>query len=169
MRLFLMRHATTEKPSHASDFERLLTNEGKEEALEAAKFLHEYQIDKILVSYVKRTMQTCNLLQELINVSELEIVTELYNSDDNAILNLISQQEERNKHILVIGHNPLIYDIALMLANKNSKHYELLVNSVMPPARVVVIDFSNIDSWQNIANNHGEIIDIFTPETNSPK
>ena len=164
MRLLLMRHAETEKTKDNNDFERLLTEHGKLEAAAAARFLHEYQIDKMLVSYAKRAMQTSNIIQEQVTPADLEIVTELYNSDQDMIINLLSFQEDHNKHILVVGHNPLIYDVALTLAERNSAKYELLIDTAMPTGRVIVIDFPTIDSWQGIHNAKGTITEVFTPD-----
>lgn len=87
MRLLLMRHANTEKPKSNNDFERLLTARGKLEAAASAKFLYEYQIDKMLVSYAKRTIQTSSIIQEQVTSANLEIVTELYNSNQDMIIN----------------------------------------------------------------------------------
>lgn len=163
MRLLLMRHANTENPNSKDDFERLLTQQGKEEAAKAANFLHEHQIDKIIVSYAKRTMQTSSIIQEKVEAAETEIVTELYKGDLELIIELLASQEDRNKHILVIGHNPLIYNVVLELAQSNSKEYEFLIETTMPTARIVVIDFSEIDNWQQIKQTKGTIIETFTP------
>ena len=163
MRLLLMRHANTENPNSKDDFERLLTQQGKEEAAKAANFLYEHQIDKIIVSYAKRTMQTSSIIQEKVEAAETEIVTELYKGDLELIIELLASQEDQNKHILVIGHNPLIYNVVLELAQSNSKEYEFLIETIMPTARIVVIDFSEIDNWQQIKQTKGTIIETFTP------
>lgn len=164
MRLFLMRHASTEAAGNKQDFQRELTEIGKSEALEAATFLHNYQIDKIMVSYVKRTMQTSNIILEQREVAEIEMVTELYGESEEAAMNLLLGQEVRNKNILVIGHNPVIYRLALALANPESEGYEQLVQTSMPPARIVVIDFPGINAWDQIEDMQGEIVKIFTPK-----
>jgi phosphohistidine phosphatase len=162
MRLFLMRHANTEAAGNKEDFQRELTEIGKDEASRAATFLRDYQIDKILVSYVKRTMQTSNIILEQTEVAEIEMVTELYGENEEAAMNLLLTQEERNKHILVIGHNPVIYRLALALANPESENYEQLVQTSMPPSRVIVIDFQGINAWDQIEETKGEIVKIFT-------
>jgi phosphohistidine phosphatase len=165
MRLLLMRHANTESPKDGYDFERLLTKHGKLEAAEAAKFLNRHQIDKILVSYAKRTMQTSKIIEELVTPAESEIVTELYEGDIDMVINLLCEQEDRNKHILVIGHNPLIYDIALTLANHDSDQYEFLRSSMMPTGRIIILDFPKIHNWHELNASKGNILEIFTPKT----
>lgn len=163
MRLMLMRHAKTESGHEKEDFQRVLTDLGKEQAEQAANFLHEHQIDKTLVSYVKRTMQTSSIIAEKVTAKESEMVSELYEGDENAIINLIASQEDHNKHLLVIGHNPLIYNVAISLSNNNSDKYNELIASSMPTARIVIIDFPNINSWEEIRFQKGDIIEIFTP------
>ncbi|CAN0578043.1 unnamed protein product [Ectocarpus sp. 12 AP-2014] len=163
MRLMLMRHAETEKGYEKEDFKRLLTDLGKKEAAQAANFLHNYRIDKMLVSYVKRTMQTSNIISEKVAAEESEIVSELYDGDENNIINLIASQEDRHKHLLLIGHNPLIYNVAMSLANSNSDKYNMLISTSMPTARIIIIDFPNMDNWKGILTQKGDIIEIFTP------
>ncbi|GAB4162328.1 MAG: histidine phosphatase family protein [Rickettsiaceae bacterium] len=165
MRLLLMRHANTEVAENKKDFERVLTEQGKQEAIQAAKFLHQYQIDKIIVSYVKRTMQTASIIQEQVPAAELQMVTELYEGSQEDIINLLTNQDDRSKHILVIGHNPLIYTTILELVETDTKEYDVLVQSSMPTARIVIIDFPEISDWHEITSKKGKITKIFTPDT----
>jgi phosphohistidine phosphatase len=164
MRLMLMRHANTEDGQEKEDFQRVLTELGKTEAAQAADFLHEHQIDKVLVSFVKRTMQTSKIIEEKASVKEIEIVTELYEGGEDAIINLLASQEDHNKHLLVIGHNPLIYNVAMSLSKNDSPEYNELIATAMPTARIIIIDFREINSWGKIRNQKGDIIEIFTPK-----
>lgn len=163
MRLFLMRHANTEAAGHKEDAQRELTEVGRREALEAATFLRDYQIDKMLISYVTRTKQTSSIILEQIEVAETEVVTELYGENEEVAMDLLLAQEAKNKHILVIGHNPLIYRLGLAFTNPESEGYEQLVQTSMPTARIIVIDFHDIHSWDHLKEAKGEIVEIFTP------
>ncbi len=167
MKLLLMRHADTEQSLEKQDFERLLTDQGQADAREAANFLHPYKIDKIIVSYAKRTMQTANIIEEKVLISEREVIKELYNGTEENVIELLSNQEDSNKQILVIGHNPLIYRLALEISDSDLEEFEFLSNSSMPPARIVVIDFSSINSWKELKNHKGKIIEIFTPSSST--
>jgi phosphohistidine phosphatase len=159
-----MRHANTEDGQGKEDFQRILTDLGKEEAAQAADFLHEHQIDKTLVSYVKRTMQTSKIIEEKAPAEETEMVTELYEGGEDAIIDLIAAQEDRNKHLLVIGHNPLIYNVAMSLSKNDSPEYSKLIATSMPTARIIIIDFHDIDSWDEIHKQKGDIFEVFTPQ-----
>jgi phosphohistidine phosphatase len=166
MMLFLMRHAHTEQSLEGQDFERVLTDRGKTEADEVANFLKTYKVDKMIVSYVKRTVQTANIIQEKMLIPEIEIVTELYNSNKETVLNLICNQEGKN--ILVVGHNPLIYTLALEIAENTNEKFEFLAHSSMPPARIIAIDFPSIQRWNELKDNKGQIVEIFTPTFKLP-
>ena len=162
MRLFLMRHADTEVAIGKQDFERDLTLKGKKEAAEGAKFLGNYQVDKIIVSYVKRTKQTADIILDSITVAEKEIVTELYKSDEYKVINLIESQPASQKNILIIGHNPIIFKTATLIVEQSGNQYDHLMNTSMPTGRIIVIDF-DIDSWDQISLKKGNIAEIFTP------
>jgi phosphohistidine phosphatase len=166
MRLMLMRHAETEKAHGKEDFQRVLTTAGKKEADNAAEFLCEYQIDKVLVSYAQRAMQTLCIISQKITFAKSETANELYEGNEQTIINIIKSQEDHHKHLLIIGHNPLIYNIALILSNSNSDKYNDLLHRSMPTAQIVVIDFYGSDNWEKIQLQTGEIVKIFSPSKN---
>ncbi|NRB10326.1 MAG: histidine phosphatase family protein [Rickettsiaceae bacterium] len=168
MRLFLMRHATTEDGKNKEDVARLLTEEGKEEAAKAREFIDDYHLDKVLVSYVKRAVQTANIIIDNPNdpedkiVSNIEIVTDLYRESEEKVIELIKNQEDKDKNILIVGHNPIIYNVITRLSSKNTAKYDELIQNQMVPAKIVILDFT-IDSWLDIAEDSGEIKEIFIP------
>lgn len=163
MRLMFMRHANTESGVNKADVQRILTDLGKNEAEQAAEFLKNYQIDKVIVSHAKRAMQTAKIITDRLELNGADIASELYEGDEDAIINVLSSQESYNKHLLVIGHNPLIYNVLLSMVNNNSNHYNDLIESAMPTACIVIIDFNNIVNWENLRKNMGEVVNIFTP------
>lgn len=162
--LSLMRHATAKNAGPgAQDLDRMLSEHGQKEAAQAGEHLRQYKIDKSIISFAKRTLQTFELTSRNFKKTRSEIVTDLYQNDNpDVIYDLLNAQKSSEKHILIIGHNPLIYEVAFMLANPNSKHHEFLISTMMPPARVITMKFADIDDWQNIAPGGGEILDVFT-------
>lgn len=149
MKLFLMRHAEAKTLNHQDDRLRELTQKGKKEAEEAAAFLQKYKIDKILVSNAVRTIQTGEIIYNKINSAKFEICPELYASTSEDIIELISRQQDQDKNILVIAHNPGIFDTALELVH-GSPEYESIVKNGMPTARIIKLELDNISSWRNI-------------------
>lgn len=161
MRLILMRHAQTEVGYDKEDFDRVLTDIGKGEAEQAGNFLDNYQIEKVLSSSAKRAVQTCNIITEQISAQNIEIVHELYEGDEERIIDLLSTQEDHDKHILVIGHNPLIYNLALELADENDSKYNDFLDYSMPTACIIVMEFRDIYNWQQIRDQKAKILAIF--------
>jgi phosphohistidine phosphatase len=152
MKLFLMRHAEAKPLNHQDDRLRELTEKGIKEAEEAATFLQKYKIDKILVSNAVRTIQTGEIIRNKINSAKFEICPQLYSSTSEDIIELICQQDDQNRNILVIAHNPGILNAALELVEYDSPEYELIVSNGMPTARIIKIELDNISSWQNLIN-----------------
>ncbi len=150
MNLFLMRHAEAKPLNNQDDYLRELTAKGIKEAEEAAAFLKKYKIDKILVSNAVRTIQTGEIIRNKINSAKLEICPELYASTSEDIIELISQQEDQNRHILIIAHNPGILNAALALVEYESPEYKSIVKNGMPTARIIKIELDNISSWKNL-------------------
>ncbi|MDC0865241.1 hypothetical protein OAP56_04775 [Rickettsiaceae bacterium] len=97
------------------------------------------------------------------SLGKVEIVEELYKQNCEKIIDLLSMQENKFKSVLIIGHNPHIYDLILEFAQHNTKEYAYLLETTMPPARIVVINFPNIHNWQDIRTTKGKIEEIFTP------
>lgn len=178
LRLIIMRHATTERASGFDDTIRELTDIGKKEAEECGKFLSHYKIDKALVSHIQRAHDTSCIIFDNYHIFETprtELVDELYRvhqSSAISALNLISRQDDEDIHLFVLGHNPIIYKLCLWCANpdpKVSPDYYKLEESLMPPGRIVIIDFHHMNHWKEIHNskNTGQIKTIFTPDVNN--
>ncbi|HJK86995.1 MAG TPA: histidine phosphatase family protein [Candidatus Megaira endosymbiont of Nemacystus decipiens] len=165
MRLLIMRHAEAENSSLV-DFNRTLSPNGLEEAKKAAVFLQDHQIDKIISSYVKRTMQTSNIIMQDIPAIELEMVTEFYEGTIEEIFELLSQQSDLHKNILLVGHNPLIHQLVLSLTSKEDRYYSDVSDSTMETAQLIMIEFPELFDWQNIKPGSGNIIEIFIPDKN---
>jgi len=150
MRLFLMRHAEAEEAGFKSDISRDLTQNGNNQALLASTRLVEYDISKMLVSPANRTRQTAEIIQSKIHCPKLEILPELYGSRAEEIIKIISSQNNIDKNLLVIAHNPGIFKAALKLTAPDSAQYDILLENGMPPANIIILDFPGISSWSEI-------------------
>ena len=65
------------------------------------------------MSNAVRTIQTGEIIYNKINSTKFEICPELYASTSEDIIELISRQQDQDKNILVIAHNPGIFEAAL--------------------------------------------------------
>ena len=153
MKLFLMRHAEAKEAKQMDDIFRELTNKGIQEAEKAIEFLQSYQINKILVSSAKRTMQTAEIIQKKLMCPQFEVLPELYASSSSKIVEVISKQDDKDKIILLIAHNPGIFNTALKFVTSDSLEYDLLIESGMPTAKIINLDFPHLKHWSDIKNN----------------
>ena len=123
--LCLMRHAEAEKGG--DDHARPLTAHGISQARKAAQWLQEQGIrpDFIISSDAVRTRQTADIIGP-----NPQLTRDLYLAEAQTIFDLIPQDFET---VLIMAHNPGIYELALRLAGKNGE--ELLG---MPTATIAV-------------------------------
>ncbi|RYE06346.1 MAG: hypothetical protein EOP33_03950 [Rickettsiaceae bacterium] len=161
--LILMRHADSLPTIDGEDFNRVLSPRGIHQATKAAKLLTSYQIDKILVSPALRTKQTMEIINEELKIKQIETQEELYSANKQSIFDMITNQSDEIKSLMIIGHNPEIYASIFDMIddNSDSKNYEKLVKSLMPPAGIVVIAFQGTCNWFNINKmGNGRVVNI---------
>lgn len=120
-RLTLMRHGDAQwKDPGISDFERPLNRRGLAEAETMAIRLAELAIkpDLLLVSPARRTVQTADALaRELATPSRnIRHVEELYLARAQDIFAHVRSTGPKVQHLMIIGHNPGISELARQLA-----------------------------------------------------
>lgn len=124
MNLYLMRHGIA-VPRDAggihSDRERPLTQKGIKRMRKAAKGLSALAIpfDQILSSPLTRSRQTAELIAEVLNIKKrLEEIQEL--APDRTAQDLLSALTpyRGEKHLLLVGHEPLLSETASFLLSR---------------------------------------------------
>jgi thymidylate synthase (FAD) len=139
-RIILMRHAEAEDRSNEGDFFRKLTEKGKAQAAAAAEFISKFVVDKAIVSTSVRTKQTLDIVLDRVNIDNIEYSGAIYDRSQKEIMELLCNQSDDITNILIIGHNPTIYELALFLTNNDPK----LINFSMTPASVIVIQIQDL-------------------------
>lgn len=116
MRVLIMRHG--EAGMHApSDAERSLTEFGKAHSIEAAKWIATQltsfnisQLDKALVSPYLRAQQTLNAVSTVLNINNIETVSELTPSGNEErvadYLRVLAGQGVSS--VMIVSHLPLV-------------------------------------------------------------
>jgi phosphohistidine phosphatase len=122
--LVLLRHAKAETPGELPDFERRLTTVGESDADAAGAWLADERLrpDLVLCSPAARTRQTWQgvsiaLAQGLPSSGAPEVRYEkgLYGGGRTEVFDLLRTVPEEVKTVLVVGHNPTISDVSLLL------------------------------------------------------
>ena len=161
-RLILMRHGDAPSAVDMQDSDRQLSSQGRLGVLEAATFLSKVTLDKLVVSAVKRTMETADLILTKTSPKEISYSKELYLKDSTEIIEFCTNIEDSVNTLMLIGHNPSIYQIALSLCSSEDEQYDYLIATGMQAARIIMIDF-DITTWRGLKNTVGSITAIFTP------
>ena len=118
-RLLLMRHAKAE-PHAGTDTDRPLTDSGRRQAAEAARFLAAAGVmpDRALVSSARRTEETWSVLRETMGcTAEGELRDALYGAEPETILEILRELDDAHRTVLLVGHNPAVWQLAGMLVD----------------------------------------------------
>jgi phosphohistidine phosphatase len=123
--LVLLRHAKAETPGELPDFDRRLTTRGETDADAAGSWLADQRIhpDLVFCSPAARTRQTWQGVSIALaqarpdgGVSaEVRYEKGLYAGGRTEVLDLVRGVPDAVRTILVVGHNPTISEVSILL------------------------------------------------------
>jgi phosphohistidine phosphatase len=127
-RLTLMRHANAQwKDPQISDFDRPLNRRGSSEAEAMSRRLIELKLIPtiVLTSSARRAQQTADIVAQELGLPHRSTRTDegLYLAPAEDILRVIRTTGPRIPHLMIVGHNPGITELANLLAP--AAHIEL--------------------------------------------
>jgi phosphohistidine phosphatase len=122
-RLTLMRHANAQwEDPQITDFERPLNRRGAAEAEAIARRLAELNLtpDLLITSPARRTQQTADIVTCELGLTARHVRIEelLYLARAEDILKIVQTTGPRVPHLMIIGHNPGVSDLARLLAKQ---------------------------------------------------
>jgi len=165
MRLMLLRHAKAEKAeSGTPDRDRRLNGRGRKDSAQIAAYMAQHGLlpDRILVSPAARTRETWeHMVSAFSPAPPVAYEDRLYEAGPEAITAVIKDAGRSASALLVIGHNPGLYDTArLLLAHRGGAAHQL--ENELPTAGLIVIDFAGND-WRELAPGSGRLKLFATP------
>jgi len=165
MRLMLLRHAKAEKAEPGMrDRDRRLNARGREDAARIGAHMvrHALLPDRVAVSSAQRTRETWERMAPAFSTSPpVGYEDRLYDADAAAILAVIKATDRAASALMVIGHNPGLYDaVRLLLARRGGEADQL--DDGLPTSGLVVIDFAE-DDWRKLAARSGRLKGFVTP------
>ena len=117
--LHLLRHAKSswDEPG-LPDHERPLAPRGRKAAKKLARYLHDQEIrpDLVLCSSARRTRETLERIRSSLGEPVVEIEDALYGAGSDDLLARLRRVPEGVGSALLIGHNPGLQDLGLVLA-----------------------------------------------------
>lgn len=170
-RLMLLRHAKTESDAPSGeDFDRALDRRGHADSADIGRWLASspYRADLVLISPALRARQTWDgmvpSLSETGARTDVAYLPDLYLADPADLLRIIRDAATQDpRTLMVIGHNPGLHEMALMLAGTTgdfAMRHALAGN--LPTSGLVVIDFDG-DDWRNVMFRRGRLVLFVSP------
>jgi phosphohistidine phosphatase len=142
MKLYLVQHAKA--ASEQTDPQRPLTKEGRNEIQKVAAFIKPLNlcVDYLWHSGKKRSVQTAEILAEVIKVKTLTTHDGLGPSDDVTVIR--NELITTSGDIMIVGHLPFLSKLAsLLLAGAESANTVAFKNG-----GIVCLNYSEENQWQ---------------------
>lgn len=162
--LLLLRHAKSSwNDPGQSDHDRTLTPRGRR----AAELVGLYLAQRgdlpslVLCSSAQRALDTLEPLLRRVGVP-FEARRELYLADPDALLASLAQIDDRERSVLVIGHNPGLHELALLLVRHGDDATRARLREGFPTAALAVLELA-IPRWDEIRAGCGTLVELRVP------
>ena len=174
-RLMLLRHAKTEHDAPSGrDHDRRLDERGRLDAGAIGTWIgrHPPLPDTVLVSTAVRARQTWEIARDAIKdvaperspQPQVELLDELYGAEPTQLLRTIRMAEVSDPaRLMLIGHNPGMHELALMLAGSGDAAAKKSLEDNLPTAGLAILDFA-IDDWSEVAFRRGKLVRFTSPK-----
>ena len=165
--LLLLRHAkSTWDDPMLSDHARPLNARGRQAAAAMRRAMHDLGLapDLVLVSSARRTLQTLAMLEPWDDTPLIEPLDGLYLASAPQMLGILNEVAETTRSVLLLGHNPGLHELALLLAGEalgnDSPAARRLAKSYPTGA---LAEFTVIRPWSLLAAGGGRLTRFLAP------
>ncbi|MCF6275831.1 MAG: histidine phosphatase family protein [Robiginitomaculum sp.] len=169
-RLFLLRHAIAVNEISDGDISRALAPKGKEDARALGQYMldNSYVPDLVLCSPARRTRETLEGLQNHLEINNINKPDILYSGSTGDYLHEIQQCEDSHQNILIIAHNPSIYELLILLAAQGDDSMMQRLSEGYAPATLSIINCI-CEKWADIQPAENELYALVNPmDYNAP-
>lgn len=164
--LHLLRHAKSSTEEGREDHERPLSRRGREAAGRIGKHLSATagSFDLVLCSSARRTRETLDLvLTEFPTRPRCLIEGGLYLAGGDRLIARLRRLDRLDANVLLVGHNPGLHELALALADKNSRYFDELASGKFPTAAYATFDVAT--DWSDLGRSRHRLIGYVTPKS----
>ena len=162
--VILLRHGKSSwSDSTLADIDRPLAPRGERASRKLAKYIRWKRIRPALVlcSPALRTRQTLEAVEASLGKRcVVEVVPELYAASEQELLERLRALPERVASVMLIGHNPGLQNLALVLASHGA-HLPLLQEKFPTGALATLVVRSA--SWSALSAGEAELVDYVVP------
>src|ERR1700677_4497654 len=144
-RLLLLRHAKAEAPAGGEDYERALTNRGREDARRMGDLIAARGLvpDLLIYSSAERTRETAEIVaanwpKRVKSVAE----DGLYEASRQFVMLKVRNAPDRAGVAMIVGHNPAIGELANHLTASAAKEDRSRMAAAVTTCASSLLDFS---------------------------
>ena len=160
--LLVLRHAKAAGEPGVDDIERPLTGGGRRDASAAGRWLLDRGItpDWVLCSSARRTRQTWEQIRAALGDAApgddaVSFGQRLYDAGAQDLLDLVNEQPDDARTLLMVGHNPASGQLVALLTGR--------LDIAFPACALAVVRVG--ESWAAVAPGGGELAGLWTPHT----
>jgi phosphohistidine phosphatase len=164
-RLLLLRHAKAAPLTQEDDFDRALTEGGRDDARRIGQWMAQENFvpDRCLYSGAARARETYEILATALpRAVEAVEQNALYEATRFLILGLLRELPASARAHLIVGHNPGMAEVANLLTGEGAAAERLRLASKFPTAALAVIAFDRPD-WSELGPRTGRLERFVTP------
>lgn len=165
-KLTLLRHAKSSWVDPAkADFDRPLAPKGRRAALKIGAFIEKHQLapDLILCSPAQRTRETLARIAPFMNQNtDIQMERSIYSAGTgDGLVAYLKGLAIDVEHIMIIGHNPTMQQLALDLSDARSCSAYSKMEKKYPTAALAHIEFG-IPHWHELSGA-GQLVHFVIP------
>jgi phosphohistidine phosphatase len=162
--VILLRHGKSSWSDRAlADLDRPLAPRGKRASKRIAKYMRRKRIRPALVlcSPSLRTRQTLAAIEPSLDEGcSVELVPELYAASERELLERLQVVPESVSSVMLIGHNPSLHQLALLLASRGADLPRLGEKFPTGVLATLVVDS---ESWAALRPGDAELVNYVLP------
>ena len=166
--LLLMRHAKSSwDDPRLSDHARPLNARGRLAAAAMRRAMHELGLapDVVLVSSARRTLQTMEALEPWDETPLVEPMDALYLASAPQLLAVLRATAETARSVLLVGHNPGLHELALLLAGPQAMAARSAMTRRLAEGYPTgaLAEFAVAGSWRSLGEGGGRLLRFLCP------
>jgi phosphohistidine phosphatase len=162
-RLYLLRHAKSSWKEHGlADHDRPLAGRGRRAAKAMRRHLRAQGVepDLVLCSTATRARQTLEGIEPALARGATRVEPALYGAAPADLLNCLHEIAPRVRSVMVIGHNPGLEELALLLARDGPNVRDL--EAKFPTGALATLAFQG-PGWSALDRGMAELIEFVRP------
>ena len=170
--LTLLRHAKSAWDDAVTrDIERPLNARGRKAArlIGEAMRVAGLRFDKILASPATRVVETLDdVAHGYGGKLDVGFDDDIYLASAESLLDRVRETDDTVGSLLVVGHNPGLERLALLLSGKSDRKLRSSLGEKYPTAALAQIELP-VEHWQDVVEGRGQLVRFVRPRDLDPQ